>query len=1105
MWTYQHGLVKCRTNLAVQGLNEEELTWVKINMDNWDPPDCPLPLPEPHKYDAASLVPTRPIDGAATRETVTCPACLATRRKKRMTTPHSLAWGECLRAAPPPPLPDGPVPEVEVADLAEETEQDETQVLHPIVGEGAQASSLIEPLGEGGLDRSTSANVANCSQRVESGAGSAYSANPATVAPAAEKKPVFNTFLEHPHACLAFSEAATWGSAHHSDSTNTDVPDTEDGMPELANTDDEFECDDDWVVSGGASVPMSENHLWPNQGQDPPPERNEPISEETATPEVDQGEFDACDPGPEMHTGRRLTQRERRERKRARRQGKTHCQDVAAAATQASTGHVDLVNKDALKKLLTEESVKKLVSTKEVSSSTGTTQERWKLAAEAELTQNFQGSGAFHESTSAERAAYGRPLPMTCVWSQDGNLYKCRACVCGNFEEADPTQQSWTAQAEPSSLFASLKLGRLRGWTVSKHDVKGAFLNASLPEGKLVIVSPPQLWIRWGLVAPGTTWTLDKAVYGLRESPRWWGEERDKQLTKLRWQDPQTRKTHFLEQCTADTQLWYLREADNERVVLGVLLVYVDDFLLQAPAGSMRSSFLSALGSIWTLAKESTLCVDTPLTFLGMDIHLLVNGDLQLQQERFVDSILSKYGMADCNPIKAVQMGPVPSEPDEPTLPALRQLQAYGGEFNWLATRTRPDISYYTSLLSSSCSKYGKWSLELAQKILRFLRGTKSQGITITCSGDEQDLAAWTDAGFAGPSTHSQTGIAVVWAGTIIVWRSSRQSISALSTAEAELYAATLGWQIVEGLRHLISNFGVEIPKTRVLIDNKAALTIAMCGANWRTRYFAVRGHRLYEEHQRGAADLLHCPTQDMIADSLTKLAAAPVIQITQKAMEGVFPEDVGPKLQKKHHTSVTPGPQNRGDTAGDDPCSASSKAAIEQGETASVYLCRCAADKRNPDSCNTATEQGMTVSVNLGRCVERNSHKDNGEKTSAKDTYPSLADSILGRSMQEARNQFEESVKRIKVDQLQHAEGEGPTDVTVAASGAGSAYSGSPEDKKTEAGKYEEPGPARKKRRGKKRCRLGSSEWRWKQVEEADGPPEHPQPADGADDGGSM
>ena len=99
--------------------------------------------------------------------------------------------------------------------------------------------------------------------------------------------------------------------------------------------------------------------------------------------------------------------------------------------------------------------------------------------------------------------------------------------MCGNFAEVDPTQQTWTAQAEPSSLLAALKLGRNRGWTASKHDVKGAFLNAKIPKGKLVIVQPPEQWVRWGLVPAGVFWTLEKAVYGLRESPLLWSQERD--------------------------------------------------------------------------------------------------------------------------------------------------------------------------------------------------------------------------------------------------------------------------------------------------------------------------------------------------------------------------------------------------------------------------------------------------------------------------------------------------------------------------------------------------------------------------------------------------
>ena len=165
--------------------------------------------------------------------------------------------------------------------------------------------------------------------------------------------------------------------------------------------------------------------------------------------------------------------------------------------------------------MIKEESDKRIVKAEEVRASTGRTLDRWKVAAKAEMSNNFVKQGAFHVSTPEEVAEFkkmnGRALPMLCVWSQAEaeDYYKCRACVCGNFAEADPTQLHWTAQAEPSSLLASLKVGRTQGWTVSKHDVKGAFLNAKLPEGKLVVVTPPEQWVRWGLVPAGVHWTLE--------------------------------------------------------------------------------------------------------------------------------------------------------------------------------------------------------------------------------------------------------------------------------------------------------------------------------------------------------------------------------------------------------------------------------------------------------------------------------------------------------------------------------------------------------------------------------------------------------------------
>ena len=194
--------------------------------------------------------------------------------------------------------------------------------------------------------------------------------------------------------------------------------------------------------------------------------------------------------------------------------------------------------------------------------------------------------------------------------------------------------------------------------------MKGAFLNAKIPDGKLVIVQPPAQWIKWGLVPPGVTWTLDKAVYGLRESPALWGEERDRVLRNLSWSVKG--ESYNLEQCSGDSQIWYVRKEGESttsgHTVRGRLVVYVDDFLLHMSLGDVRDGLLAAIKDVgWKLAKEAILDINNPITFLGIDIIEFPSGDLKLYQERFTDTLLSKHHMEECTPIRSVTMGPIPT------------------------------------------------------------------------------------------------------------------------------------------------------------------------------------------------------------------------------------------------------------------------------------------------------------------------------------------------------------------------------------------------------------------------------------------------------------
>ena len=158
----------------------------------------------------------------------------------------------------------------------------------------------------------------------------------------------------------------------------------------------------------------------------------------------------------------------------------------------------------------------------------------------------------------------------------------------------------------------------------------------------------------------------------------------------------------------------------------------------------------------------------------------------------------------------------------------MTELQAYAGSFNWLGRRPRPVLAYYTSLLASSASKQGTWSREFAHKVLRYLAGTVGQCLTMSASGNEDEMRVYSDAGFAGADTKSQNGLVITWGGSIITWRSSRAALSALSTAEAELCSAALAWQVGEGVRYLLNTLLVFPKKLVVLIDNKAAAKLGL-------------------------------------------------------------------------------------------------------------------------------------------------------------------------------------------------------------------------------------------------------------------------------------
>eukprot|EP00913_Durusdinium_trenchii_P016999 g15984.t1 len=111
----------------------------------------------------------------------------------------------------------------------------------------------------------------------------------------------------------------------------------------------------------------------------------------------------------------------------------------------------------------------------------------------------------------------------------------------------------------------------------------------------------------------------------------------------------------------------------------------------------------------------------------------------------------------------------------------------------------------------------------------------------------------------------------ILLAGCPVQWESRKQSLMALSTAEAELTAIVEGLHTGRSVRALAELF-VEKVDLEIYNDNRAAVVLtAGTGGSWRTRHLRIRASCLTEALRLGELTLAHRVGTSLWADGLTK------------------------------------------------------------------------------------------------------------------------------------------------------------------------------------------------------------------------------------------
>ena len=391
-------------------------------------------------------------------------------------------------------------------------------------------------------------------------------------------------------------------------------------------------------------------------------------------------------------------------------------------------------------------------------------------------------------------------LPMKAVTVRKPDKYKARFVVCGNMATETADEETNSVGGVCTIAVRSLvHKAVLEGWKLGTIDVAAAFLQAPRRGEKVALVEPPSILRQFGLTSPGEHWKVRCALYGYAESPADWSAFRDRSLASMSWEV----ENEILKVLpTEEPHLWQVIQqpktgAGDQRKVRGYLAVYVDDLLIGGDIG-MLGSFFAELKRMWRCSEEEMVGGEKWTRFCGYELREDGEGGVLLSQANYVRDLVNRRGIEEGEEVPIGK--PQDDEDEEPCNQSLKDCQTLIGEVQWIAGRTRPDISYSIGVLSRLMHRRPRYVKAMMMGLLKYLRTTVERCLDYRKPAEDQDcstLVVATDASF-GPE-HEQfrsvSGVVISHAGHVIHWLSGRQPFITQSTCEAELMAFSEGYQ----------------------------------------------------------------------------------------------------------------------------------------------------------------------------------------------------------------------------------------------------------------------------------------------------------------------
>ena len=241
-----------------------------------------------------------------------------------------------------------------------------------------------------------------------------------------------------------------------------------------------------------------------------------------------------------------------------------------------------------------------------------------------------------------------------------------------------------------------------------------------------------------------------------------------------------------------------------------------------------------------------------------------IEGTLCLTQKQYLKKVLQRFSMSKKTKPVSTPLAPhfklsasqcPKTEEEREYISKVPYLNAVGS-LMYAMVCTRPDISHAVGTVSWYMHNLGKEHWKAVKWILRYIQKTLDVGLIFKKDNMVgQHVVGYCDSDYAGDldKHRSTTGYVFTLEKAPVSWKSTLQSIVALSTTEAEYMAITEAVKEVIWLQGLLDDLGVGQKQVIVFCDSQSAIHLAKKQVyHARTKLIDVRYYFVWEIIEEG-------------------------------------------------------------------------------------------------------------------------------------------------------------------------------------------------------------------------------------------------------------